>query len=257
MEILCTNDDGVLSPGLAAAVEAARELGNVSIAAPSDQKTGAGRSLIGERTRPFSRTEIPVGNGKASAWHLDGTPALVVRHALSTVLRDRKIDLAISGINYGENLAYDISNSGTVGAAMECAVWGVPAIAVSLQTKLDGHRTYAQMDWKAVQFFLRMFIRRFVEKRRFSGFDVLKIDVPIDADEKTEWKVCTLQLSPYYLTRLKQEADDAVIADASLYTDVTQFAPGTDAYVLAVEKKVAVTPLILDWTARDTGNFFT
>ena len=256
MEILCTNDDGVMSPGLAAAVEAALDFGNVWVAAPSNQKTGAGRSLIGDRTRPFSTTEIAVGTGKMPAYHLDGTPALVVRHAFSTVLRERKIDLAISGINYGENIGYDVGNSGTVGAAIECAVMGVPAIAVSIQTEVDGHRKYSSIDWTAVKFFLRMFMRRFVEKRGFTGFDLLKLDVPMDADERTEWKVCRLQQSPYYLTRMKNESDDAVIADSLLYTDATRYAPGTDAYVLAIERKVAVTPLVLDWTARDAGSFF-
>lgn len=257
MEILCTNDDGVLSPGLAAAVQAAREFGNVHVAAPSSQKTGAGRSLIGDRTRPFARAEILVGAEKLSAWHLDGTPALVVRHALSSVLRERKFDLAISGINYGENIGYDVSNSGTVGAAMECAVAGIPAIAISVQTELDGHRKYSEVDWSPTQSFLRTFIRRFIEKRRFSAFDVLKIDVPMDADEKTEWKVCRLLLKPYYLTKMSRESDDSVIADASLYVDPARYAPGTDAYTLAVERKVAVTPLVLDWTAGDGADFFT
>ncbi|HVP17747.1 MAG TPA: 5'/3'-nucleotidase SurE [Spirochaetia bacterium] len=257
MEILCTNDDGVLSPGLAAAVEAAREFGNVHVAAPSSQKTGAGRSLIGDRTSPFAKTEIAIGAQKIPAWHLDGTPALVVRHAFSSVFRGKTIDLAISGINYGENIGYDISNSGTVGAAMECAVMGIPAIAVSLQTDLDGHRKYAHRDWTATQFFLRMFIRRFIQKGGFSRFDLLKIDVPLDADESTEWKVCRLQLSPYFLTRMNRESDDAVIDDASLYVDPSRYAPGTDARTLAVEKKVAVTPLVLDWTARNAEEFFT
>ena len=110
-------------PGLVAARP--RRISGMYVLRRLPARKGAGRSLIGERTRPFSRTEIPDRlSGKASAWHLDGTPALVVRHAFSTVLRDRKIDLAISGINYGENIGYDISNSGTVGAAMECARLG-------------------------------------------------------------------------------------------------------------------------------------
>ena len=142
MEILCTNDDGVMSPGLAAAVETARGFAHVVVAAPSSQKTGAGRSLAGDRTSPFSTTPISVGAGKVSAFHLEGSPALVVRHAFSTVLRDARIDLAVAGINHGENIGYDISSSGTVGAAIECAVRGIPAIAVSMQTELtDTGRT--------------------------------------------------------------------------------------------------------------------
>ena len=257
MQILCTNDDGVFSPGLAAAVEAAGEFGEVSVVAPSSQKTGAGRSLMGERRKPLSTVDISLPSGSVRAWQLDGTPAFVVRHALATVFRGKKFDLAISGINYGENMAYDISTSGTVGAAVECAVKGIPGIAVSVQTGLDGHHEYGRVDWSATQFFLRQFIRRFIEKRGFTGFDVLKIDVPMDADRRTPWEACRLQRSPYYRARLKNESDEAVFADSQLYVDTSPFAPGTDAHVLAVEKKVAVVPLVLDWTARETGGFFT
>jgi 5'-nucleotidase len=256
MEILCTNDDGVFSPGLAAAVEAARTFGNVHIAAPSSQKTGAGRSLMGDRTAPFSRTEITADGVRLGAYHLEATPALVVRHALGTVLKARKIDLAVSGINYGENIGYDISTSGTVGAAIECAVRGIPAIAVSLQTELSGHHSYGQMDWGAAQFFLRAFIHRFIEKGGFVGFDILKLDVPLGANEKTDWKVCALQRSPYFLTKMKKDSPDAAVADATLYTEPKSYTPGTDAYTLAIEKKVAVTPLVLDWTARGATAFF-
>ncbi|HUI71409.1 MAG TPA: 5'/3'-nucleotidase SurE [Spirochaetia bacterium] len=256
MKILCTNDDGVVSPGLAAAAEAALGYADVVIAAPSSQKTGAGRSLIGDRTRPFSTTSIAAGTRSLAAYHMEATPALVVRHALSTVFRGIEIDLAISGINYGENMGYDIGTSGTVGAAMECAVLGVPAIAVSVQTEIGGHRTYGQIDWSAAKLFLGRFIRRFIDKGGFADFDVLKIDVPIDADADTEWEVCKLQRSPYYLTRMTRQSDDAVVADATLYTDPSGYAPGTDAHALMNEGKVAVTPLILDWTAPTVSGFF-
>jgi len=256
MEILCTNDDGVQSPGLAAAVEAAQEFGTVSVVAPSSQKTGAGRSLMGERRTPFSTVDISLPSGKVQAWHLDGTPAFVVRHALATVLRGRKIDLVISGINYGENMAYDIGMSGTVGAAMECAVKGIPGIAISIQTALDGHRAYGRMDWSATQSFLRMFIRRFMEKGGFPGFDILKIDVPMNASPETPWEQCRLYCGPYYGVRMKIESDTAVFADSELYIDPTPFPRGTDAHALAVEGKVAVVPIALDWTAPDAAGFF-
>jgi 5'-nucleotidase len=256
MEILCTNDDGVMSPGLAAAIAAASNFANVWVAAPSSQKTGAGRSLIGDRTRPLAVTAIPVGAAEVSAWHMEATPALVVRHAFSTVLRAVKIDLAISGINYGENIGYDIGTSGTVGTALECAALGVPAIAVSMQTELTGHRAYKSLDWSAAQYFLGKFIRRFLDKGGFRGFDVLKLDVPMGADRTTEWKACALQRSPYYLTGMSRWSVDAVVADGSLYTDASGYAPGTDAYVLVKERKVAATPLVLDCSAADFAGFF-
>lgn len=185
-----------------------------------------------------------------------GDTALVVRHVFSTVLRAVKIDLAISGINYGENIGYDIGNSGTVGAALECAALGVPAIAVSMQTELTGHRAYNSIDWSAAQYFLGKFIRRFLDKGGFRGFDVLKLDVPMGADGTTEWKVCALQRSPYYLTGMSRQSVDAVVADGSLYTDASGYAPGTDAYVLVREKKVAATPLVLDCSAANVADFF-
>ncbi|MGO9409344.1 MAG: 5'/3'-nucleotidase SurE [Spirochaetia bacterium] len=257
MEILCTNDDGVMSPGLAAAVRAASNFGNVWVAAPSSQKTGAGRSLIGDRTKPFSTVDLRVGADTITAFHREATPAMVVRHAFYTVLHDVKIDLAISGINYGENIGYDIGNSGTVGAAMECATREVPAIAVSMQTEVTGHRSYGDVDWAAAQFFLGESIRRFIEKGGFHGFDVLKLDVPMGADERTEWKVCALHRNPYYLARISKHSPDAMVAETSLYLDESSYMPGTDAYVLIKEKKVAVVPLLLDWSAAGTGDYFT
>ena len=256
MEILCTNDDGIRSPGLAAAIEVARGLADVQVVAPSGQMTAAGRSLIGDRHAAFSKTQVSVDGGSVPAWRLDATPALAVRHAFGTVLRERRIDLAVSGINYGENIGYDIGMSGTVGAAIECAVRGIPAIAVSIQTELDAHRTYGRIDWSAAKHFLGLFIRRFMEKGGFSGFDVLKIDVPMDAGPETEWKVCRLEPGPYYRESVSRQSDDAVVADVRLSIDSSRFRPGTDAYVLAVEGKVAVTPLTLDWTGDGGGSFF-
>jgi 5'-nucleotidase len=256
MEILCTNDDGILSPGLAAAVEVARAFGDVRVVAPSGQQTAAGRSLMGDRHKPFVRARIAGDTGSVPAWQLDATPALAVRHAFATVLRDRKFDLAISGINYGENLGYDISTSATVGAAIECAVKGIPAIAISVQTDLDAHRSYGNIDWTASRHFLGLIIRRLVEKGRFTGFDVLKLDIPMGADERTEWKICRLEPGPYYMEKMERHSDDAVVADMRLSVDPSRFSPGTDAYVLAVEHKVAVTPLVLDWTGDGTSSFF-
>jgi 5'-nucleotidase len=256
MNILCTNDDGVLSPGLAASVQVALAFGEVSVAAPSSQKTGAGRSLIGERKQSISATELEIGVEKVAAYHLEGTPALVLKHAFATVLKNRRFDLAISGINYGENIGFDITSSGTVGAAVECATIGIPAIAVSVQTEISAHRRHDRIDWRPVQYFLGMMIRRFVEKGKFTGFDILKLDVPMGADEVTKWKVCSLQPGSYFLTTMRTDSADALLADSTLHIDPSAYDPGTDAYALNVERKVAVTPLVLDWTARETGSFF-
>jgi 5'-nucleotidase len=129
-----------------------RGFANLWAAAPSDQKTGAGQSLMGDRTKLFSTTRIRIDADTKTAFHGEATPALVVRHAFS-------------GINYVENIGYAIGNSGTVEAALECAVRAVPAIAVSIQTEVTGRRAYEEIDLTAAQFFLG-------ESRRSSSKEV-------------------------------------------------------------------------------------
>src|SRR6056297_676106 len=169
--ILVTNDDGIASPGLIAAVTAARLLGDVVVAAPTKQQTARGRSIVGEAGDHFHAIELalPSGDGTGAggatgganlsgtpervgsirAWHISASPALVVRHALATLFRDRYPDLVISGINYGENLGNNIMISGTVGAAFQAAAQGVPALAMSLETDIAHHFSYEELDWDA------------------------------------------------------------------------------------------------------------
>jgi 5'-nucleotidase len=256
MKILVTNDDGVFSPGLAAAAEAAAELGEVTIVAPTSQKTGSGRSLLGDRNQKFQDAELKIGDRRFTARHMDCTPALVVKHAFNTILKGKRFDLVVSGINYGENIGYDITVSGTVGAAMEGAVFGIPAIAISLQTPIDNHLTYGNLDFSCAGYFLSSFIERFRSKGTFEGFDVLKIDVPETADRNTEWVVTRLSPKPYFRTLLDDGHDGSPISQGRLVAGSGPFEEGTDAYVLTRERKVSVTPLTLDLTARETGKFF-
>src|SRR6056297_2101261 len=148
--ILVTNDDGIASPGLIAAVEAARTLGDVVVAAPTKQQTARGRSLVGEAGDHFHAIDLDVAAaGAVPAWHIAASPALVVRHALATLFRERYPDLVISGINYEENLGNNIMISGTVGAAFQAAAQGVPALAMSLETDIAHHFSYEELDWDA------------------------------------------------------------------------------------------------------------
>lgn len=256
MNILITNDDGIYSPGLAAAASACADFGTLYIAAPTKQQTGSGRSLIGGRDQFFQQTELEINGAPVRAFHIDCTPALVVKHAFNTILREIPVDAAVSGINYGENIGYDITMSGTVGAAIECAVRGIPSFAVSLQTHIDNHLRYGNVDWSAAGHFLRFFLQRLVERGGFSGFDICKIDVPETASPETEWVLTSLSKQSYFATVLKNLRDDAKLADVVIEREKKPYEPGTDAYVLNNERKVPVTPIVLDWTAKNTGPFF-
>ncbi len=124
MRILVTNDDGYLAPGLAALVEAVRPFGEVSVVAPEQNHSGASNSLT--LSRPLSVQRAPNG-----FFYVNGTPTDCVHIALTGLLEQRP-DLVVSGINNGQNMGDDTIYSGTVAAAMEGFLFGVPSIAFSL-----------------------------------------------------------------------------------------------------------------------------
>jgi 5'-nucleotidase len=127
MRILVCNDDGYLAPGLAALVDAVRPYGEVIVVAPEQNHSGASNSLT--LSRPLSVHRA--GNG---FFYINGTPTDCVHVALTGLL-DHRPDLVVSGINNGQNMGDDTIYSGTVAAAMEGFLFGIPSIAFSLINK--------------------------------------------------------------------------------------------------------------------------
>ncbi len=129
MHILVTNDDGVHAPGLLALAQAARSLSDkVTVVAPDHNWSASGHVKTLHRPLRVSETELEDGT---HAWASDGAPSDCVALAqLGFILE--KIDLVLSGINPNANIGHDVTYSGTVTAAMEAAIWGIPGIAVSL-----------------------------------------------------------------------------------------------------------------------------
>jgi 5'-nucleotidase len=126
--ILVTNDDGVHAPGMAAIAQILQAIGNVTIVAPSQNQSGKGHSIV--TTEPVFREDLTLPNGMR-AIGLTAPPATVVNIAMRNILTPRP-DLVVSGINRGYNLGFSSYLSGTVGAAREAAMHGVPGIAASL-----------------------------------------------------------------------------------------------------------------------------
>ncbi len=129
--ILLTNDDGVGAEGIKAVADALTRVGHVIIVAPSKNWSGASQCLqLGELIRV---RKLETGEGSAlTVYAVDGPPSTCVHLAVEHLARDRKIDIAVSGINRGQNLGLDLGFSGTVGAARTAAELGIPAIAFSL-----------------------------------------------------------------------------------------------------------------------------
>jgi len=131
--ILVTNDDGVDSPGLAALVEALAPLGEITIVAPYENQSGIGHAL--NLRDPIFPMRREVAGRTATA--LTGTPATCVRVAIGNIMKDAPPDLVVSGVNRGLNFGRNAYISGTVAAAREAALQGIPAIAASLDRARD------------------------------------------------------------------------------------------------------------------------
>jgi 5'-nucleotidase len=121
VRILVSNDDGYLAPGLQALVDAAARFGEITVVAPEQNHSGASNSLTLSRPLTVSRA----ANG---FYFINGTPTDCVHIALTGLL-DERPDLVISGINNGQNMGDDTLYSGTVAAAMEGHLFGIPSIA--------------------------------------------------------------------------------------------------------------------------------
>lgn len=130
LKILVVNDDGILSPGIERLARNAARFGEVWVAAPASQCSGMSQRLSISGTLTLEEPAFPAPvNG---AYAIGGTPADCVKVALKSLL-PVKPDFVFSGINFGYNTGYDIAYSGTVGAAMEAVMNGIPAIAFSTQ----------------------------------------------------------------------------------------------------------------------------
>ncbi len=147
--ILLTNDDGIGAKGLALLEKIVRALSDdVWVVAPEVEQSGAGHSLTLRRPLRLRRVED-------RRFAVDGTPTDSVLMAIGHVLKDHKPDLVISGVNRGGNLGEDMTYSGTVSAAMEGTLLGVPSIALSLETSGG-----SSPHWETVERFAPDLIRR-------------------------------------------------------------------------------------------------
>jgi 5'-nucleotidase len=249
--ILFTNDDGIGSPGLWAVAEAFADIGELLVVAPREQQSATGRSLpvtsqgrIYEEIHTFFGVETPV-------YAVDGTPAQAVQHGVIELAK-RFPALVVSGINYGENTGNGITVSGTVGAALEAASLGVPALAISQQTPLGLHLSYADVDFSTAAYFARRFGEWLLSHQRPYDVDVLKVDVPMGATPQTPWRVTRLSRRRlYWPTRPERAAlSDAGRIGYELRDNAEDSEPDSDVYTILKKRLVSVTPISLDLTSR-------
>ncbi len=233
MLILVTNDDGVNAPGIIALSEVLKELGDVVVAAPDRERSAASHSLT--LHHPLRMEKIEEGR-----YAVDGTPTDCIHLAVHVIL-DRKPDLLVSGINRGGNLGGDITYSGTVWAALEGNLMGIPSFAISLVE--EDHSDYGPAARFAVM------VCTWINKYGLPKDTILNINVPDDPDLDMARYCITHQGRKRFAETVVEKEDPRrrkyfwiggtpIHADGAMDTDVGAVADGS----------ISVTPLHADMT---------
>ncbi len=244
MHILVTNDDGVQAPGLLALAQAMRDLGTVTVFAPDRNWSASGH--VKTMDRPLRAREVLLADG-SPALTTDGAPSDSVALALLGVVKE-KIDLVVSGINPHENIGHDVTYSGTVTAAMEAVIGGVPGIAVSLHSPEDFH---GLLDYSTAAKVARRVAQNVLEHGLPEGV-VLNVNVPYLKENELKGYMITRQGLRLYRDALDARHDPRGRPYYWIGGDfpIGVNEPGTD-YGALKAGFVSITPLQLDLTARE------
>jgi len=248
MRILITNDDGVNSSGIVAAKNAVLGLGNIDIVAPATQQSGIGHALT--LFEPIRVTASNLRDG-SKAHSVSGTPTDSVIIGIYEVMGE-KPDLVISGINIGENLGMaELTTSGTIGAAMEAAAHGVPALSVSLQVTRDDikfHDGHVDLDFEFAQKTIRKLSEMILKKGLPEGIDFLNLNIP-SHPESHKIRLTRLGKRMYSIhiqKRLDPRGREYYWIDGD---PVEMDEEGTDVYTIRGCNCPTITPVSLDCTS--------
>jgi 5'-nucleotidase len=250
--ILLTNDDGIRSPGLWAAAGALGSIGYVTVAAPKEQSSGFGRSMPSTSSGIIHEEKLQINGQEWLVYAVSGSPAQAVQHAVLEIMPQKPV-LVVSGINYGENVGFGITVSGTVGAAMEAASLDLPALAVSIEASPDYHFSYSkEIDFSVAAYFTAFFGRLLLEKKMPEDVHLLKVDVPSDATMQTPWQITRLSGQRYYETippaRKSWNVSGPMSYKEAAILDGED--EDSDVFVLRKKRMISVTPISLDMTSR-------
>jgi 5'-nucleotidase len=239
--ILVTNDDGVTAPGLFALVEALREVGEVSVLAPDRNWSASGH--VKTLHRPLRVKEIQLPDG-SPALTSDGAPSDCVALAVLGLIDG--LDLVVSGINPNANVGHDVTYSGTVTAAMEAVIWGLPGLAVSLDSP-DNH--LGSLDYSPAAEYARRVVELML-KKDIPDEVVLNLNVPSLALDDILGLQVTRQGLRVYHDELLTRQDPRGVPYYWIGGDPPSGVPdqGTD-YGALKAGYASLTPLNLDLTA--------
>jgi 5'-nucleotidase len=239
--ILVCNDDGITAPGIRALVSVAKQFGDVVVVAPDKPQSAMGHAITINATLRVN----PIKVDELTEYACSGTPVDCVKLAVNKILH-RKPDLLVSGINHGSNASINVIYSGTMSAAMEGALEGIPAIGFSL----DDHSIDA--DFSAASEIARRIIHRALQDPMPAGV-CLNVNIPNVSMELIRGiKVCRQAKANW-----EEEFDERKDPTGKTYYWLTgkfkNYDPGEDTDIYALENKyVSVVPCQFDITAHHT-----
>ena len=237
LRILVSNDDGIDAPGIYALVQAMKKVGVVTVVAPHKQQSAVGHAIT--MNQPL-RVKKHMKNGEFFGYAVEGTPADCVKLAIRSLLK-AKPDIVVSGINHGSNTAINVLYSGTVSAATEGTVLGVPSFAVSLTT-------YGEPDFRFAAKFAARLAKLVVTEGLPSGV-LLNVNVPPVPEARIRGTI---------VTRLgKTRWDDSFLARRDPINEQYYWLTGkieildksmdTD-HIAVINNYVSITPIQYDLT---------
>lgn len=244
VHILVTNDDGVTAPGLLALAQEMRVLGKVSILAPDRNWSASGHVKTMHKPLRVKETQLQDGS---TAFATDGAPSDCVALAVLGVLSEQ-IDVVVSGINPNANIGHDVTYSGTVTAAMEATIWGLPGIAVSLDSP-ENH--LGVLDYGMAARIARQIVET-VNRRGMPKGTLLNVNVPYLPEAEIKGIKVTRQGLRVYRDKLDMRLDPRNLpyywiggeSPTGVQKEGTDFGAIKQGYV-------SITPLQLDLTDFD------
>ena len=247
--ILVTNDDGITSKGISVLIEVMQKIGEVFVVAPDSPNSGMGHAITVDSTIHIKKNKLFKNTERhpIEAYECSGTPADCVKLAKHHFLKDRKIDLVVSGINHGANASISVIYSGTMSAAVEGAIEGIPSIGFSIDDfKYDA-------DFQHV----KRWIKRITEKalaNKFPANVALNVNFPKKSEKPIKGiKICR-QTNGYWHEEFDSRQDPHGRPYFWMGGDFVNREPnieGTDIWAIN-NNYIAIVPIHYDMTAHET-----
>lgn len=242
MKILISNDDGIQAPGIKALSRAMSELGEVYVAAPERNQSATGHAVT--MHVPLRCKEVLGFGPSIKAWWVNGTPADCIKLGIENLMEE-KPDLIVSGINMGENLGTDVIYSGTVSAAVEGAIFGVPAIAFSYE---DHGAADMSLPAQLAREICQLLLKHGVPKNHIYNVNIPAVS---SRQEIKGIKICKLGVK-IYRNNFEERRDPQGNIYYWLGGELVQQPEDVETDVYAQKHKyISITPINIDLTAYE------